>query len=86
MSIYWARSFKFKHKSNISLGWKRKKHMPSLKVRLFRNSTNLAKVNIPKINQNALIKKRNKLLKNSKFLLKRLQMFYIFWTKVSTSK
>ena len=55
------------------------------------------KVSTPKISQNALIAKistckktskfqkqiKNKLLKKNKLLLKRLQMFSIFWTHLS---
>ena len=35
------------------------------------------------INISKIDRKRNKLLKNNKFLLKRLQMTYIFWANVS---
>ena len=39
------------------MDWKIRKYLPSLTVLLIRNSTNFAKVNTSKINQNALIAK-----------------------------
>ena len=71
--------------------------MPHLTVLLFRNSTNFAKVNTSEINQNAcknkhmqennkiskIVKKEINYEKNDKFLIKKLQLFYIFRAKVS---
>ena len=95
-------SVKFKHKLNISFEWKIRKYLPLLTVLLFKNSTNFAEVNTPVINHNALLAKINtyekkykfpKLIrketnywKNNKFLLKRLQIFYIFRKNVSKWK
>ena len=85
-----------------SLGWKIRKYLPPLTVLLFRNSTNFVKVKTSEINQNVLIRKislcektskfpkqikeETNYQKNNKFLLKKLQLFYIFQTNVSKSK
>ena len=71
------------------MGWKIRKYLSSLTLLLFRNFSNFGKVNTPGINQNALILKMStceKLLKINKFILNRLEMFYIFWTHVSKWK
>ena len=50
-----------------SLGWKIRKYLPSLVVLLFRNSTDFAQVNTPKISQNAPMAKISLCNKGSKF-------------------
>ena len=53
--------------SSISLGWKIRKHLPPQTALLFKNSTNLVKVNPPENNLNVLIEKMSTFEKTPKF-------------------
>ena len=57
----------FKPSLSISLGCEIRKYLPPLIILFFKNSTNFAKVNRSKINQNALIAEISICDKTSKF-------------------